>query len=647
VTQPDPPSYRRDIDGLRAIAILPVVGHHAGIPGLSGGFVGVDVFFVISGYLITSILAAEVKRTGTLSLRGFYARRIRRLFPALVVMVLATCLLGAVILLPVFGQQPELGRSAIATSLYVSNFYFWLNAPGYFDASADLMPLLHTWSLAVEEQFYIGWPLLILAAMAVARRGRRNVDEVLKPLVLAILAASLAWCIVQTRSAPTAAFFLLPARAWELATGAALALWMPALAQKRPLAGSACSLAGLAAIVAAAVALRRDSAFPGYLAALPVFGTALVILGGQLAERSPVQRLLSTRPMVGIGLLSYSWYLWHWPLLSLVRAHELKMHDPVRDAGIVLVALLAAYASHRWVENPIRYGRPGPFRRDSTTLAAGVAASLVIIAAAALLVVRSAQEAGRPTLTALSAARADHSPLRERCHQDLPFKELAPAGACTVGQRGRPPSLLLWGDSHAEHLSPLIQAFAESHPSMPALVRSFSRCPPLADFANADRRVEESCRAFNAAVLAEARALHARGLRGVVLSGRWLRVLTSPEAAQSLATTVSQLVKSGLRVVIVAPIPEPPYDVPGCLARMTPERCDLPRSVADAQRAGAMRLLAGIEARYPGVRVLDFLDALCDRDSCRAERGDVILYRDEHTRSPRWRKPRRLRLPID
>jgi len=641
--------YRRDIDGLRAVAIIAVVAHHAGIPGFPGGFVGVDVFFVISGYLITSILASEAGRSGRISLPAFYARRVRRLFPAMIVMVLASCLLGAIVLLPVFGQQAEFGRSAIATALYVSNFYFWLNSPGYFDPSADLMPLPHTWSLAVEEQFYIVWPPMILAALAAARRGQWRIENVLKALVAVILAASLGWCVAETLAEPTAAFYLLPARGWELATGAALALWMPAMAARRPLAGAACSVAGLLAVIASITAFHQGSMFPGYLATLPVFGTALIILGGRLAERNAVQRFLSTRPMVGIGLLSYSWYLWHWPLMSLTRAYELEMLDPARDAGIALLALLVAYASYRYVENPVRFGRPGPFRRDGSTLAAGAVASLAICLAAGALIVRSAQEAGRPSLEALAVAKADHSPLRATCHQDLPFKSLAPAEACTVGDPGRTPSLMLWGDSHAEHLSPLMQAFAESQPAMPVLVRSFSRCPPVSGFVHDDARVQAGCRAFNAAVLAEARTLHRRGLEGVVLSGRWLRVfgapeldrmrgaagtrsagLASPGLAEGLEDMVGRLTSAGLEVVIVAPLPELPYDVPGCLARRPPEQCDVERTVADAQRRDVMRLLEGIRQRFVGVQILDFMGRVCDVATCYAERGGEIYFRDDH-----------------
>jgi peptidoglycan/LPS O-acetylase OafA/YrhL len=569
---------------------------------------------------------------------------VRRLFPALVVMLVATCALGAIVLLPVFGQQPELGRSAVATALYVSNFYFWLASPGYFDPSAELMPLLHTWSLAVEEQFYIGWPPLVLAAAALARRGRWTLDAILKATVALALVASLAWCIVQTGSSPTAAFYLLPARAWELATGAALALWMPAIARERPLVGALCSAAGLLAVVAAVLLLHRGTAFPGIAATMPVFGTALVILGGGLAAGNPVQRFLSTGPMVWIGLLSYSWYLWHWPLLSLTRAHELEMHDVTRDSVVALVALLAAYASYRWVENPVRYGRPGPFARDASTLAAGVVASVAVCLVAATLIVRATDAAGHPSLQVLAAARADHSPLRERCHQDLPFDGLAPAPDCTVGG-GAAPRLALWGDSHAEHLSPLMEAFARENPASPVLVRSFSRCPPVAGFSDEDETVEAGCRAFNRAVLAEFAALRAQGLEGVVLAGRWLRAfgapaleaaaggkagLARPEVAEGLAQTVAELTGLGLAVVIVAPLPELPYDAPACLARRPATECDAPRPAALTQRAEVMRLLASVARGAPRVQVLDFFDSVCDVAACRAARGSDIYFRDDH-----------------
>lgn len=642
--------YRKDIDGLRAIAILSVVAYHAGLPGVPGGFVGVDVFFVLSGYLITSLLIAEVRKNATISLPSFYARRIRRLFPALFVVVCTTCLLGFFALLPIFDQQQDLARSAIATALYVSNFYFWLHSPGYFDESSDLQPLLHTWSLSVEEQFYLAWPLMVLATVGLARQRRWDFERALLVQTLVILLASLAWCIANTQANPTAAFYLLPSRAWELATGAALALWLPRTARRASTAGGICSFAGVAAIVLAVVALDADMAFPGYLAAVPVLGTALVVVGGHLAANNPVQRVLSTRPMVFIGLLSYSWYLWHWPLLALTRAYLLEEPDLARDLGVVGLSLIIAYVSYRLVENPVRFRRPGPFRRTETTLAAGLVISLAMcLPAGALGAWAKFIGSKRVEYGPLVAARSDRPPLRPKCHQTAPFLGLAPLGDCTTGtgEGERSPALVLWGDSHADHLSPLMQAFSAASPSVPVLVRSFTGCPPLADFVVGDSRQDKACSLFNSAVLAEIKELSSNGLRGVVLSGRWLRVfgapelhtltarggadgafLESPDRVEPLATTVQELTSLGLKVLIVAPLPEMRFASPSCLARRSPGQCGVERSLTNVQRREVMQLLSGLTSRWQGVRLLDPINVLCDSTTCPAERDGRILYLD-------------------
>jgi hypothetical protein len=232
----------------------------------------------------------------------------------------------------------------------------------------------------------------------------------------------------------------------------------------------------------------------------------------------------------------------------------------------------------------------------------------------------------------------------------VPFEGLSARDTCSAGQSDRAPSLILWGDSHANHLSPMMQAFGESHPTTPTLARSFSRCPPMADFVFPDARVEADCRAFNAAVLEEVRELHQEGLAGVVLAGRWLRVfgapelhelegmkpgspvpaLRKPELAENLSRTVEELTSMGVSVVIVAPTPEMPADIPVCLARESLARCSVPRAVTDAQRAEVMRVLESIRDRYPGVRMIDFIDQLCDATTCFGERDGAIYYRDDH-----------------
>ena len=644
------PFYRGDIDGLRAIAIVSVVLYHAGVPGTGGGFVGVDVFFVISGFLITWLLAGEVRASGSVSLAGFYSRRIRRLFPALAVMVAVCCLLAVAMLMPIADQPQEMAESAIATALYLSNVYFWLNSPGYFDPSTDVLPMLHTWSLAVEEQFYLAWPPIILGVIALARMRKWPFDATLLTLAAAVLAASLAWCILRTQSDPAAAFFLLPSRAWELATGAILAITLSRLApQRRPLTGTLCSAVGLIAILAAVALLNDDMPLPGYLTIAPVFGAGLVILGGHLAGGNPVQALLSTRPMVFIGLLSYSWYLWHWPLLAFARAYGLDSRNLPRDFALALLSLLIAWLSYRWIENPIRHGRPGPFRSNRGTLKAALVITLAICVSAGLVTLWAQRAERSPRFAALVAAKDDRPPLRSRCHQHDPFERLAPAAACTAGAHDRPPRLILWGDSHADQLSPLMQAFAESSPQTPVLSRSFSRCPPARVRIWRDPREEAACHAFNAAVMSEIATLQGEGLEGVVLAARWLRLFGAPrlyttdtgprllggdlDASEHLAAleeTVRRLTAAGLAVIVIAPIPEMPYDVPGCVARLGSGRCDLPRAAVEEQRREVLSRLLAMQQRHPRMRVLDLIDALCDASLCRAERGGIPAYLDDH-----------------
>ena len=337
--------YRRDIDGLRAIAVLAVVAYHAGLGG--AGYVGVDVFFVISGYLITSLLLQEHAATGTIDLLAFYARRVRRIVPAAVLVVLAT--LGATMALLSAGQVAETANSAGAALVFVANVYFQVNSGGYFDGPAERLPLLHLWSLSVEEQFYLAWPALLLLT-----RSRKAF------VVLAL--ASLALAEFWIARGSDAAFYQTPARFWELAAGGIVAA-SPARALPRWALP-----AGLVATLAACVVALPH--FPG-LGALPaVLGASLLIAA---VHGGASNAFLASRPMVGIGLVSYSLYLWHWPLLALYRATTIEQALPVRLA-LCAVALLLAIATWRYVEQPFRRMR----WPEARTVGVGAALSLVL-----------------------------------------------------------------------------------------------------------------------------------------------------------------------------------------------------------------------------------------------------------------------------
>jgi peptidoglycan/LPS O-acetylase OafA/YrhL len=342
--------FRPDIEGMRAIAVVLVILFHAYHVPFTGGFVGVDVFFVISGFLITSLLLKEQKRTGRVSIFGFYARRVRRILPASTLVVLVT----------VFATYGWLGfiagntaaTDAKWTEIFAANIHFGLVRTDYFGAQLPPSPLQHMWSLGVEEQFYLVWPGLFLILVLLARVHHRNA---LSGALSLIIAVSLTWSVIQTAVNQTWAYFSPLTRAWELALGALVAVLAPTISRLRQSwAPQALALAGLAAIILSAVLLTSDTRYPGYAVTLPVVGSAVLIAAGCANQGSIVGRLLSVRPMQWVGARSYSMYLWHWPLLVIPAQYATKELSALQNTGWVLLTVVASAITYRLVENPIR-----------------------------------------------------------------------------------------------------------------------------------------------------------------------------------------------------------------------------------------------------------------------------------------------------
>ena len=355
------PGFRPDIEGLRAVAVLAVVLFHAGVPGIGGGYVGVDVFFVISGFLITGLLRREVTNVGTVRLRRFYGARARRLLPASAAVGVVTAI-AAFVLLPPLLVKPVL-LEGIASALYVSNVWFSLEATNYFYNEATPSPFQHYWSLGVEEQFYMLWPALVIGTAWVIRRmhRRRRADHAASgngpyvAVLLVVAVLSFAGSVLVTRVWPIGAFYLLPTRAWELALGGLVALTLSRWRQLPPLAAGIVGWLGLAVVVVTCNQFSATTPFPGSLALLPVLGTVLVIGAGCALPSRGVGRLLSLPPMRAVGRWSYSWYLWHWPVLifaPFVVGHALGL--PGRLATVVISAGLAVLTLHL-IENPLRF----------------------------------------------------------------------------------------------------------------------------------------------------------------------------------------------------------------------------------------------------------------------------------------------------
>lgn len=459
----DPPhlahlKYRPDIDGLRAVAVLAVVGFHASPHWVRGGFVGVDIFFVISGFLISTILFGSLGGQG-FSYAEFYARRIRRIFPALVVVLAATFAFGGFVLLS--DEFRQLGKHTLASAAFVQNLVLWGDA-GYFDTAAESKPLLHLWSLAVEEQFYIFWPLVLGLAW---RRPGRGV------LVWMGVAIGLSFLlnVATVFRYPDAAFYSPLTRVWELGAGAVLAYLglrrQPhRVATRREWLGGA----GLLLIAVGLVAIHRSKAFPGFWALLPVGGACLCIAAGPGAWIN--RHILGSRPFVWIGLISYPLYLWHWPLLAYARVLENGM-DPPRAVrfGAVAVSVLLAWATYRWVERPLR-------RRDGTAVVAGLALAMGMIALmGALAWSRVLQPRHNdPSLQAIVAASSDWA-----YPDGMHATQINGQTVYRVGEgRSR---VLLVGDSHVEQYGPRAVELARTRPEAVGTLTFATRgaCPPI------------------------------------------------------------------------------------------------------------------------------------------------------------------------
>jgi len=631
-------SYRPDIDGLRAVAILPVVLFHAGASGFSGGFVGVDIFFVISGFLITGIIHSEIVR-GNFSLLHFYERRARRILPALLSVVLVTYIAASVLLLP--SEFEEYSGSVLSTTLFASNVYFW-STLGYFRPAAELSPLLHTWSLAVEEQFYIFFPLLL---MAIKPARKYLMHTVLGIVFVASMLLSIYW----VRYEPQAAFYLAPARAWELAIGSYLALIrLPNL--RVQWLREAIATVGALLIAIPVVAYSHDTAFPGLTAIAPCVGTAALIYTGT-HQGTWVSRALSRAPVVWFGLISYSLYLWHWPILAFLRIHLSTVDIGFVPAALaLLLSVAAAYLSHRFVEAPFRRSDFLPRQK----LFGWVAASALLFCSLGLVgwMTNGASFRFDSKLLAVLDGSDDVDPRRKEC-----FGLTAAEGLCTIPKvSGKAPTFLLWGDSHAAALMPAVTKAAEKKGQTGLFVGS-SACPPLLDVSRPYIDRNDDCQRFNEHVIGYLKN-HEPQIKEVIIAARWALAATGERAKgengndvlitdelvdePSLATnpvvferglgrTVSALSALGKSVIMLEGVPEIGWNVPITLAReqLWRRQKAQPPTLNDYRlRNAAVDSVAERLDLSPGFRYVRIADLICD-SACRTLFEGRPTYSDD------------------
>lgn len=604
------PAYRPDIDGMRALAVLSVVAFHAFPAYFRGGFIGVDIFFIISGFLISSIIQQGLV-LGTFSFRTFYARRIRRIFPALL-LVMASCFaFGWFALFP--DEFKQLGKHIFGGAGFAANFLFW-NEVGYFDRAADTKPLLHLWSLGIEEQFYIFWPLLLLLAF----KRRMN----LLALTAGLALASFLLNVTGISQHATATFYSPLSRAWELLMGAALACLLQAGDQGEPRLPATPNLragAGLLLLTAGLALVTRERHFPGWLALLPTLGAALIISAPQAWFNRVV---LANRLLVGIGLISYPLYLWHWPLLSFAQIVESHLPAPAIRAGAVLLALVLAWLTYLLVERPLRH------RLGTVAVLAGLMLAVALGGAVSYtndgLATRAAIVANAQNQKAL--VLVEDVANATACKQRYGFASLYEY--CQQAFIDQPPTVALIGDSHAYHvmagLTRYYTAQGDNLLMLGTRVPYWGLAPGEDGYQKATQQMLEL-------------ALATPSIKTVVFSTHARLSQGTPQTVaiiDAARDTYRRFLAAGKQVIVMDDVPILQFDPRACIKRAgiaastTKSPCAILRAEVERQTPEHAPLFKKLMQEFPSITRFDPLPFLCDQKYCYAMLDGKLMYRD-------------------
>jgi peptidoglycan/LPS O-acetylase OafA/YrhL len=652
--------YRREIDGLRALAVLPVILFHAGFVPFRGGFVGVDVFFVISGYLITTIILAELEQ-GKFSIVNFYERRARRILPALFLVMLVSIPFAWFWLLP--SDIKDFSQSLVAVSLFASNILFWRES-GYFDTAAELKPLLHTWSLAVEEQYYVLFPLFLMLFWKLGKR------YILVTLGL-VFVASLAVAQWSAYAKPAAAFYLLPTRGWELLIGAFAAFYL-SKANRKEFGKGLSEIAGwlgFTLILYAVFAYDKTTPFPGFYALVPTIGTVLIILFA--TQKTTVGKFVGNEAFVGIGLVSYSAYLWHQPLFAFARHRSMSEPSVLVFLALSLCSLVLAYLSWRFIES---------YFRNKSSVGRGAVFTLSFLMTFGFLLFGLYGHFSEGFKSRLGSkydqfafAEKDKNPRQSECHFS---KEVYPnpENYCVLG-RGKVLGLML-GDSHADALAhPLSDVLSQNNIALKSV--TYSGCPPVIGVYGVDQKDQHKCYEINNQSFDY--ALSNPDIEFVVLLGRWVVYLEGSYfdnkeggvessnftaldividgvkqrnieerrvalVANQYQVSLKRLLKAGKKIILIYPIPEVGFDVPKRLARMkmlgVDEQITTSYDVFLNRNRRVIDAFDSIEEQKNLVRIRPE-QLFCQTNSggrCVTVKGESILYYDDDHLSNRGSK---------
>lgn len=644
--------YRPDVDGLRGIAVLLVVLFHSGLSFFPGGFIGVDVFFVISGYLITSIILDDV-RQDRFSYIGFYERRVRRILPALYAMMLLVMLVTLFVQMPV--DLVKTAKTVLFATLFSSNIYFW-RTTDYFSNDSDFEYFLHTWSLGVEEQFYFIFPLVILLFV---RRGNWLLILTLLALVLSFLLS-----IYATYDYQWAAYYLLPSRAWQMMMGAVLAIatihWKPN--------GRYTGLLGilaLACIFVPAFIYTKQTRFPGVAAFFPTFGAALLIfLGGVNSSNHWLAKLMGMTWLRGVGLISYSLYLWHWPVFAFLRNYHADVRlDFVSSMVGIVVSFLLAYLSWRFVEAPFRNKQK--FSRRFIYIVSGAVSAGILTVCVSLIAYEGVPSRIDPQVLRLSQV-SESAVISDPCLSKDP-QLLSKGQGCFVGQQSEPVTVALWGDSHLGALKESLGDLLHESNRRAAFFGKIG-CPPLLGVMKHGVGDGQQCMDFNNAVISYIESQPA--IEVVLLHARWALSINgtryAPEqgpqylledvrtkgdaqrvpykgqlndnarvARLALEDMVERFQASGKRVVIIGAVPEVGVSVPKVTANnlFWGKDWDIRPSLEKflSRQVKVASIFGELETRFPSLLVVNPVNALCDKDYCHVmQDGNPLYFDDDH-----------------
>ena len=623
------PAYRADIDGLRAIAVLSVVLFHAFPSALPGGFTGVDIFFIISGFLIGSILLGGL-RAGRFSFADFYARRVRRIFPALTLVLAGCAAFGWFALFP--DEYKMLGKHMLGGAGFASNFFLW-NEVGYFDTASDTKPLLHLWSLAVEEQFYIVWPLALWLAFRLRWAPWK--------LALGLCALSFLVNVGGVHSYASATFYSPASRMWELLLGATLAYMsvyrVSLLAGVRgaegdrwidlatPQARNRASCAGLLLIAVGLALASPGKHFPGWWALLPTVGALLLIAAGPAAWCN--RRLLAHPLLVWFGLISYPLYLWHWPLLSFLRILEGDLPGRKARVAALALAVLLAWLTVLLLERPLRKPSRGGVKvalLAMTMLALGGFGGWVYLEEGLPLRAAVVENAGQHKALVLVEDTANAAACKRRYGFDTLYEY------CLLDQPDQAPTAALIGDSHGYHI---VAGLSKHYRAQGGnLWYLGTREPYWGVPAGDDKYQQATPRMLDA-------ALDTASVKTVILSTA-AKLQTETEDGRvrvaALRETLRRFIDSGRKVVWVNDVPMLDFDPRSCIRRAgvpnsrTRRDCSVPRAEFDRKVAAHVAAVAAVLKDYPQVQVLDAAAQLCDAERCNVIIGGKMMYRDTH-----------------